>query len=66
MVFYLQFHQIRMAGIGASQKEKDLSRLLHISGLFPFSQRLSTRFERSFYCRSTPYLGPMCAMTSKS
>ena len=29
MVLYVQFHQIRIAGIGASQKEKDLSRLLY-------------------------------------
>ena len=40
--------------------------LPHISGLFRFSQNLSTRFERIFYCRSMSYLCPMCAMTSKS
>ena len=29
MVLCVQFHQIRMTGIRASQKEKDLSRLLY-------------------------------------
>ena len=34
--------------------------------IFRFSQKLSIRFQRNFCSHSTPYYGPLCAITSNS